>query len=230
MTSFVYFVQAGPGGPVKIGKADNVEKRVIGLQTGCPDRLEVLGVIECDDARAREKQLHERFSSLRIDRSEWFRWSPAIAYTISAESHAYTSQRSVEVSAVALALGLPLVVVPDRDIKLGVKRTGLSAWSVLYRWLREAHGAGTVDDRRGRMCTLHNRTRVGDLTMMELCDIECVRIGKLFKQQRGRAAKSSELRDAMNWTNLNAGPMTTDPTSGRHLTGSGLFVLSGKAG
>lgn len=79
MNSFVYFVQAGTDGPVKIGKANDVEKRIAELQTGCPHKLELLVTVECADALAKESEFHQQFASLRIDRSEWFRWSPALA-------------------------------------------------------------------------------------------------------------------------------------------------------
>lgn len=82
MTAFVYFVQAGPGGPIKIGFAANVEKRIAELQTGCPHKLSLLATENSEDARGREAELHEQFAALRIDRSEWFRWSPELGEAI----------------------------------------------------------------------------------------------------------------------------------------------------
>lgn len=84
MSSFVYFIQAGANGPVKIGFADNVKKRLGELQTGCPHRLALLATIEHNDARSEESKYHERFSHLRIDKSEWFNWSVDLADAIAA--------------------------------------------------------------------------------------------------------------------------------------------------
>ncbi|AAK94354.1 replication initiation protein [Myxococcus phage Mx8] len=72
---WVYFVRAESGGPVKIGTAANVEHRLASLQTGAPERLCVLGVME---SRARlESELHKRFDALRLH-GEWFRPEPEL--------------------------------------------------------------------------------------------------------------------------------------------------------
>lgn len=70
----VYFIQAGEGGPVKIGTTHaSIEVRLRGLQPGCPFELKVLRVIE--GGTAAECWLHRHFLDLHI-RSEWFRYSP----------------------------------------------------------------------------------------------------------------------------------------------------------
>lgn len=66
----IYFIQAGEGRRVKIGHTDGpVEARLAALQTGCPDTLRVLAVVE--GTRADESWLHVCFSGLRV-RGEWF--------------------------------------------------------------------------------------------------------------------------------------------------------------
>lgn len=74
---YVYFIQAGEDGEIKIGKANNVQKRYKALQTSCPQDLYLLGAIETKDAYSLEKQLHERFAQYRVMHSgctsEWFR-------------------------------------------------------------------------------------------------------------------------------------------------------------
>lgn len=65
--SWTYFIQAGADGPIKIGKADNPEKRVAELQTGSPDVLRLIGKLKGDC----EKDLHARFHKLHL-RGEWF--------------------------------------------------------------------------------------------------------------------------------------------------------------
>jgi len=67
-----YIIRAGLAGPVKIGKADDVEHRREALQTAHHETLHVLRVIDTHfDA---EPILHERFAALRI-RGEWFEFS-----------------------------------------------------------------------------------------------------------------------------------------------------------
>jgi hypothetical protein len=65
--TFTYFIQAGPDGPVKIGIADDVEKRLKELQTGCPHDLRIIGRIKGNV----ESRLHEIFDQFRL-RGEWF--------------------------------------------------------------------------------------------------------------------------------------------------------------
>lgn len=72
---FVYFVESGVGGPVKIGWSQDVERRVTELQTANAMPLRLLGKIPgrmCDEGR-----LHERFAHLRME-AEWFQNSSEI--------------------------------------------------------------------------------------------------------------------------------------------------------
>jgi hypothetical protein len=67
----VYFVQAGLAGrPIKIGYAQEMCRRVVHLQLGCPEPLEVL--LAVGGGRELEQELHQRFAHLRIHQ-EWFR-------------------------------------------------------------------------------------------------------------------------------------------------------------
>ena len=72
---YVYFVQSGKKGPIKIGKAKNIEKRLVALQTACPYKLNLLALIKCDsctEALALEKKIHRLFKTQRMH-GEWFR-------------------------------------------------------------------------------------------------------------------------------------------------------------
>ena len=76
---YVYFIQdgRGNGGPIKIGKAKDVEKRLSILQIGNPRKLTLLAAIKCKscgDAIRLEKELHKKFSNYQL-RGEWFRGS-----------------------------------------------------------------------------------------------------------------------------------------------------------
>jgi hypothetical protein len=70
---YVYFVSYQDG-PIKIGRAINVKKRLKGLQTSHPEKLHVLGVIRSEIKSDTESALHAKFDHLRL-RGEWFRRS-----------------------------------------------------------------------------------------------------------------------------------------------------------
>jgi hypothetical protein len=72
-TGFVYFVQAGTAGPIKIGYARNVRARLDNLQVACPHRLYLLLVVP--GTHDHEKRFHAIFAGRRL-RGEWF--SPTV--------------------------------------------------------------------------------------------------------------------------------------------------------
>jgi len=67
---FIYFVQGETGGPIKIGYAKDVKKRINTLQTGYPDTLILLLAIpgNLND----EQKIHEELAEFRL-RGEWFK-------------------------------------------------------------------------------------------------------------------------------------------------------------
>jgi hypothetical protein len=68
-SDFIYFIQSGTSGPVKIGLSKTPVQRVSKLQTGNPRELILRHVIPGD--RGVESELHDRFKPARI-RGEWF--------------------------------------------------------------------------------------------------------------------------------------------------------------
>lgn len=72
----VYFIGA-EGGPIKIGKATDVKKRLSSHQTSNPEALRVYGVMRGD-----ESAIHQKFEHLRL-RGEWFRREPELLAFIS---------------------------------------------------------------------------------------------------------------------------------------------------
>lgn len=73
-TGSVYFVQAGDGGPIKIGWTGGDPKaRMRDLQTGNPYPLSMLGHVP--GSGADETDLHEQFRHLRMV-GEWFKPAP----------------------------------------------------------------------------------------------------------------------------------------------------------
>lgn len=65
----VYLIQAGEGGPCKIGHAKNVERRRAELQCATHVRLRVVAVYEGGERQ--ERVLHGLFKADRLD-GEWF--------------------------------------------------------------------------------------------------------------------------------------------------------------
>ena len=59
--SWTYFIQPEKGGHIKIGYTSrNPLQRLSALQTGCPDKLKIVGLIKGDV----EKDLHKKFKKL----------------------------------------------------------------------------------------------------------------------------------------------------------------------
>ncbi len=74
--SFVYVIRAGTGSksPIKVGVADNVQKRLKQLQTGNPKQLFLVMHFECNDrahAFRLEKTIHDILKGQRLF-GEWF--------------------------------------------------------------------------------------------------------------------------------------------------------------
>lgn len=77
--SYVYFI-SDDHGHIKIGKADDVYKRLKELQIGNPYKLNVLLSIIVDSssyAYSLESELHNHFKEYRLE-SEWFEAAPIL--------------------------------------------------------------------------------------------------------------------------------------------------------
>jgi hypothetical protein len=70
---FIYLTKADFG--YKIGRTSQPDKRPLTVAGNCPINLEVIVVIEVDNMRKAEAELHSRFGSKRL-RGEWFDLSP----------------------------------------------------------------------------------------------------------------------------------------------------------
>ena len=69
----VYFIRAGSEGPVKIGVAEDVQKRVAIIQTHCPVPLEILRTVT--GGRLTERWFHQLFTQ-QHSHGEWFHFVP----------------------------------------------------------------------------------------------------------------------------------------------------------
>lgn len=87
-TQYVYFIQGGEGGPIKIGTGNNLRVRLKHLQIGNPQKLRVTHKIAMPsrkEAFALEKQLHAEFAVWRLE-GEWFEPVPELAVLAKAQS------------------------------------------------------------------------------------------------------------------------------------------------
>lgn len=66
---FVYFIQKGEGGPIKIGKSSTPKVRLQNLQVGSEAPLKILCLFEGSETL--EQDLHRKFSHLAMS-GEWF--------------------------------------------------------------------------------------------------------------------------------------------------------------
>jgi predicted GIY-YIG superfamily endonuclease len=72
---YVYFLQAGKDGPIKIGATSELERRLKQMQTGNHLELNYIACIPCDnkgEALKLEADFHRFFLRQRI-RGEWFK-------------------------------------------------------------------------------------------------------------------------------------------------------------
>lgn len=72
---YVYFVQRGTDGPIKIGWSVNPRKRLSSLRSASAESLTLLKVEWT--SRKRERQLHELLAEHRIT-GEWFHPAPEV--------------------------------------------------------------------------------------------------------------------------------------------------------
>lgn len=83
---FVYFIATQGCNPrmVKIGKAKNVDSRVLDLQCACPFELELRGTLKCSSEKHAykvENDLHHAFRNYRR-KGEWFLYTLEVKYAI----------------------------------------------------------------------------------------------------------------------------------------------------
>lgn len=93
-----YIVRSGDTGPVKIGHAESVADRIRALQTGHPEQLRLVRVIEGDGDI--EGAFHERFKGHHI-RGEWFQYVPEMASFEPSETWAAAGRKVRGVSLLA---------------------------------------------------------------------------------------------------------------------------------
>jgi hypothetical protein len=81
--TYIYFIQAEQGGPIKIGRAQDVPLRLSQLQIGNWLTLRTTRVVVA--VKAEEYRLHELFAQFRMS-GEWFQPHPLVASIADARS------------------------------------------------------------------------------------------------------------------------------------------------
>jgi hypothetical protein len=102
---WVYFVQAERSLLIKIGKADRPRHRLIELQCGSAETLNLLGVIHDESGGDLERDLHRLFAPLR-SRREWFEPGDALLAYIAWRAQPAAPEQSAPVVTAERRLGL----------------------------------------------------------------------------------------------------------------------------
>jgi hypothetical protein len=101
----LYFVQAGAAGPIKIGVAQDVQRRVAQLQTGHYEKLTILATLRYVDLLT-ERRVHGWLAKYRI-RGEWFMPHPDVLRTAfeHAEMDTFLTDEAIELAEQCAAQG-----------------------------------------------------------------------------------------------------------------------------
>lgn len=74
-TDYIYFIQSGRTNIYKIGKSNDPQGRLNGLQTANSIKLKLLHIFKADNATAAEEALHRVLHKKRME-GEWFKLTP----------------------------------------------------------------------------------------------------------------------------------------------------------
>lgn len=123
----IYFLRRPEGGPIKIGTTVCLSRRLkeLAAEHGCT--FEVLAVV--DGSRPEERELHQRFSGLRVV-NEWFEPGDDLLGFIVSDGREWDGADEVEVLAVKLDAEVA------RDAKIVAAFKGLSLTQYLSDAMR----------------------------------------------------------------------------------------------
>ena len=118
----VYFVQSEDGGPIKIGRAEDVAHRLLQLQTSRPDKLVLLAAAPATFDE--ERRIQEAFAQHRV-KGEWF--SPVPGLLNLAKSVSSLGSIPCDLSQFVTSLSVPCLAVPSRTVSVSESSIPLPA-------------------------------------------------------------------------------------------------------
>ena len=77
----VYMLQVCSSDRYKIGVTNNIRNRLKNIQTGNPDAIKIIALLECPKPTHIESSLHEEFACYRIH-GEWFEMSSDVSFKV----------------------------------------------------------------------------------------------------------------------------------------------------
>lgn len=138
----IYFIQAEDSKAIKIGIADNPQRRLAALATGSAEPLTLLGVQH--GVKADEIDLHRRFRSLRL-KGEWFQPGQDLLDYINQYAFPYTAEELFWAELVTLEPRLATLLARARAIKDDKTRPVFCANAAWYGYGRyEGQGLKTT--------------------------------------------------------------------------------------
>jgi hypothetical protein len=194
--TFIYFVQSGENGPIKIGFSNRPDRRLPELQTGNPRELVLRHVIPGDTSV--ERQLHTRFEPARI-RGEWFGREYLPVIVTFAGGLADRMLQTYDGSGVPPRLigGEVRTASELARIRSDIERLWLAGFEVPviahYTWLDEEEVVAQLEEMRG--LEIYDVHRKGGFD---------VRGGRLVAYRSGRRRRTSRAL---------GGPLPREPTS-----------------
>jgi hypothetical protein len=109
----VYFVQSEDGGPIKIGRAEDVAHRLLQLQTSRPDKLVLLAAAPATFED--ERKIQDAFAQHRV-KGEWFSPVPGLLDLVKSISSLGSIPR--DLSRFVTSLSVPCLAVPSRAVSV----------------------------------------------------------------------------------------------------------------
>lgn len=136
--SYVYAIQAGSDGPIKIGRSLDVKKRRYALQISSPIPLSILCSFE--ESRCSERALHRQLAEYRLS-GEWFQNHPRVLDALAAAKAKPLGEHREIYSLRVAACGLTPAAIRERATKARLtinklmEAAGLPN-STFWRWER----------------------------------------------------------------------------------------------
>lgn len=127
----IYFIQSGTNGPIKVGKAGNIQRRLKSLQTAHPENLVILKTIPGDSEK--EAIIKRDLKKFNVQ-GEWFQSVPEVLEYI----------RKVGCAGYEIRQGIAFAVLVREE-------EGSYTELCPFCGLRHLHGAG--DGHRAAHCT-----------------------------------------------------------------------------